>query len=124
MTRGNSILDYAVHGMAVKVSCDKVLPSPSNHASILWSVEIKVPRKNKPQRIPNKVLAQRISKEAIEDDASLNSIGVLRKFLDLKKQNKRKWFKLIKRKPRAFLYIDLLLELENEDDITEETRIY
>jgi len=123
-TRGQSVLDFAVYGSSLLVDCEVMLQTPSDHKALLWSVSIDVPTRRHVEKIPNKVLANRISLQALKDPETSNSLEVLKAFKNLRRKHKRRWFKLIKYKPKKYPYLDFLLNLKEDEDVSKESKLY
>ena len=123
-TRGESVLDFILHGSALHVNCDHVLPTLTDHNAILWSISLDIPSQKRVLRIPNKTFANRISLQALKEPTAKCSLDVLNIFKRLRNKNKRKWFKLIKPRPKTFPFLDFLLNVKEDEDFIKESRLY
>ncbi len=123
-TRGESCLDFAIHGSSINPQCISTFSSPSDHKAILWSVSISTPTRKKTQRIPNRKTADQISLHAVKSQETCNASDVLKLFQKLRRKNKRRWWKLIRNKPKTFPYFKFLLSLKEDDNILKESRLY
>ena len=119
-TRDFTTIDFLISGKGIEATIKENLPSCSDHNILIWDIAFQATTKPKNIYIPNKKLAEKITKTAILDEHVTNATTLLQKFLELKKLTKRKAFLKIKPKKRKNdIYKNLLLSIKDDSSVTE-----
>ena len=124
-SREHTTLDFLISGGGIEASLKDNLRSCSDHNILIWDISFGATTKPKKIYIPNRKLAEEITKAAVMDKDVTNAVSLLERFLKLKKLRKKEQFLRIKpKKVKNDEYKNLLLSLKEEDSIKETLNFY
>ena len=124
-SRALSTLDYMICGKGIEAKIKDIFPSCSDHNILTWDITFKATSKQKKISIPNKRLAEEITKTAIMNENVTNAFALLQTFLKLKKLRKKEEFIRIKPKRRTNdTYKNVLMSIKDESSITKVLNAY
>ena len=116
-TRLNAKLDYLIHGTGIKIIHHQVLPSPSDHKAVWWSLEVASIKRNKTLKIPNRRCADEIMIELLQNKKVKNPEQFFQGLDLLRRRKRRNLFKLVRRKKYQLSSLfDQLLQIQEPEE--------
>lgn len=116
-TRENAVLDFLIRGAHVKVGKNQVIPSLSDHKAIVWELELALPSKLKPRKLPSRKKAESITLKLLRNPEVTHSAIFLHELYLYRQDTKGGIWALCKAKRRETQLLDKLLQLEEKEDI-------
>ena len=124
-SRDQTTLDFLISGQGIEATIRENLQSCSDHNILIWDVTFRATSKPRGTYIPNKKLAEEITKSAIMDQNVTNATTLLGTFLNLKRLRRRKAFMKIKpKKVKNETYQNILLSIKDEESIKQTLNSY
>jgi len=100
------------------------MKSPSDHASILWELNVDCPKKIKPIKLPNSKLEREITNPVIQNAQNKTAIQLLKDFTQRIRSKGTRAFKHISYKQQHNFYQKFLLNLDENDDAITAIKMY
>ncbi len=110
-TRGNACLDFAITGSNIQLKSNNVLKSPSDHAAILWQMEVRSPEAAKRVKVPNKQVINEITGQLLK--TCENPEEFFHNLSQLRYLRRKELKKFIKRPARNTDLLEKLLQAED-----------
>ena len=119
-TRKAAMIDYLITGSGILVEQHEVIPSPSDHKAINWTLRLSSIEAVKPLKIPNRIFADYLTQQLLTNNSITNAKAFLENLSALRKKNKNMIMKKLKLKRQKDLVLfDKLLSLQDTTSVTE-----
>lgn len=124
-TRKTSTLDFMIAGSGISIVQQIVIPSPSDHQSINWTIKVSSPQAAKPIIIPNRVLADSLMEQLLTNKQVIDAKSFLEKLSSLRENNENKIMKTLRPKRRRDMELfQKLLNLQDSAAVTETINLH
>ena len=122
----NSKIDFVIAGNGISINFKDQHYSLSDHDILYWEIKLNTTRKSSPILIPNKNLANKITKACVMNPNISNSPDLIRSFLNIRSQIKedRAFVKVKRKKYDMDVFKNILLNIREDKDILKEINLY
>ena len=119
-TRGSATIDYMLTGSGITVKDHHIIPSPSDHKAINWTLTISSLKAAKPIKIPNRTLADNLMQQLISSKEVTDAKTFMEKLSTLRTINKKEVMTTLKLKHQKDMELfNKLLNLQDPSSISE-----